>query len=171
MASSWLAVSLLACAAVVAGWPAYRGPARRRLIMGGAPRSASSSPVSAASAATGRTARGPGRLRVAALRPRVTAPPRLATLMTAGLAAFLGAATGGPVAAVVAGAYGGLAMRTVLRRQLARKARGERVRQLDGLCALAADLRAGLPVPTAASAVGGIGPAAGASAAPPDAPP
>lgn len=149
-ASSWLAVSLLGCAAVAAGWPANRSRARRRLIVG----------------ATYRPRRA-GRQHPATLSSYAAASPRRALLVAAGLAACLGAAAGGPVAAVAAGAYGGLAVRTLLRRQSARNAMGERVRQLDKLYALAADLRAGLAVPSAASAVAGIGSAAAAAAEPP----
>jgi tight adherence protein B len=87
-------------------------------------------------------------------------------LVAGGLAACLGATVGGPVGAVATGAYGGLAVRTVLRWQSARNAADDRVRRLDSLCALAADLRAGLPVPAASSAATGIGPAPAASAPP-----
>jgi tight adherence protein B len=60
-------------------------------------------------------------------------------------AAAAGLAVGGPVLAVVAGAYAGLAGRAVLRRTARRRARAERAAALAGLGALAADLRAGLP--------------------------
>ncbi|MFC7274347.1 hypothetical protein ACFQS1_10185 [Paractinoplanes rhizophilus] len=60
-------------------------------------------------------------------------------------AAAAGLAVGGPVLAVVAGAYAGLAGRAVLRRTARRRARAWRAAALAGLGALAADLRAGLP--------------------------
>jgi tight adherence protein B len=62
--------------------------------------------------------------------------------------ACLGALLGGPVAAAIAGTYGGLAVATVRRRRAAAAAAQERVRRLDHLSALAADLRAGLPPPS-----------------------
>jgi tight adherence protein B len=52
----------------------------------------------------------------------------------------------GPIAGLAAGAYGGLAIRTVGRRRCERAAAQARVWALDALCGLAADLRAGMPV-------------------------
>jgi tight adherence protein B len=60
-------------------------------------------------------------------------------------AAGLGFVTGGPVAAVILAAYAGLAGRAVLRRAARMRAKAARAAALDGLAALAADLRAGLP--------------------------
>ncbi|SCL44374.1 tight adherence protein B [Micromonospora eburnea] len=57
-----------------------------------------------------------------------------------------GAVLGGPVAAIVLAAYGALAARAARRRSARRQADQARRRELDQLCALAADLRAGLPV-------------------------
>lgn len=168
--ASWLTVFLLAIAAVVLAWPARRGRARRRLVIGGAAEHAVRLPGSA------RSTTRPGRPTPSAPVPRVlraarlaatvgdprrfaavwsyaTAAPRLAILVVAGSAAGVGAVLGGPVAAVAVGAYGGLAARTALRRRSTRAALSERVRQLDALGALAADLRAGRPVATAASAL------------------
>jgi tight adherence protein B len=48
------------------------------------------------------------------------------------------------------GGYGTLAARALFRRQAGRRADRARRHQLDHLCGLAADLRAGLPVPVAA---------------------
>ncbi|WP_172967865.1 hypothetical protein [Micromonospora sp. WMMA2032] len=66
------------------------------------------------------------------------------------LAALLGGGTGmllgGPVAALVLAAYGTLAARAVLRRRTRRAADLAHRRDLDRLGAVAADLRAGLPV-------------------------
>lgn len=65
-------------------------------------------------------------------------------LLGAVLGGSAGALVAGPVAAVLLGAYTGLAVRALLRRRSTRHTRRVRRRQLDGLCALAADLRAGL---------------------------
>ncbi|WP_435794604.1 type II secretion system F family protein [Micromonospora sediminicola] len=66
------------------------------------------------------------------------------------LAALLGGGAGmllgGPVAALVLAAYGTLAARAVLRRRTRRAADLAHRRDLDRLGAVAADLRAGLPV-------------------------
>ncbi|MEU7973639.1 hypothetical protein AB0B48_16540 [Micromonospora sp. NPDC049089] len=59
----------------------------------------------------------------------------------------VGAVVGGPVAAVAMAGYGTLAVRAVLRWRVNRSAERDRRRGLDQLCGLAADLRAGLPVP------------------------
>ncbi|WP_258401027.1 type II secretion system F family protein [Micromonospora saelicesensis] len=59
----------------------------------------------------------------------------------------VGAVVGGPVAAVAMAGYGTLAVRAALRWRVNRSAERDRRRGLDQLCGLAADLRAGLPVP------------------------
>ncbi|MET7948814.1 hypothetical protein [Micromonospora sp. NPDC005324] len=61
----------------------------------------------------------------------------------------VGAVVGGPVAAVALAGYGTLAVRAALRWRVNRSAERDRRRGLDQLCGLAADLRAGLPVPHA----------------------
>ncbi|WP_436971471.1 hypothetical protein [Micromonospora vinacea] len=61
----------------------------------------------------------------------------------------VGAVVGGPVAAVAMAGYGTLAVRAALRWRVNRSAERSRRRGLDQLCGLAADLRAGLPVPHA----------------------
>ena len=73
-------------------------------------------------------------------------------LLVAVLGGAAGGAVAGPVAAVVLAAYAALAIRAFLRRQASRRADQAHRRSLDQICALAADLRAGLPV---ATAVGG----------------
>jgi tight adherence protein B len=78
-------------------------------------------------------------------------PRRLTALTTAG-AASAGLILGGPVAAVVAAVYGALAARAFLRRAQRQVVATSRARSLDDLCALAADLRAGLPPALAAMA-------------------
>ncbi|MBO4207843.1 hypothetical protein GSF22_17790 [Micromonospora echinofusca] len=65
--------------------------------------------------------------------------------MAALLAGLLGLLAAGPVAGFALAAYGGLAARAGLRQVTLREAERARRRQLDQLCALAADLRAGLP--------------------------
>ncbi|MFC5927334.1 hypothetical protein [Micromonospora vulcania] len=69
-------------------------------------------------------------------------------LLLVGLAgAGVGAVLGGPVAAAAVGGYGTLTVRSLLRWRVNRHAEQIRRRGLDQLCGLAADLRAGLPVP------------------------
>ncbi|MCW3843602.1 hypothetical protein ONA70_26205 [Micromonospora yasonensis] len=78
--------------------------------------------------------------RVMALAPRHTG---LAAILLGGGA---GVVLGGPVAALVLAAYAALGARAVRRRHVGRAADQARRRELDQLCTLAADLRAGLPV-------------------------
>ncbi|NES13253.1 MULTISPECIES: type II secretion system F family protein [Micromonospora] len=73
-------------------------------------------------------------------------PARHALPAAALLGGGVGLVLGGPVGAVVLAAYGGLGARAVRRRHARRSAEQARRRELDRLCALAADLRAGLPV-------------------------
>ncbi|MEU2612953.1 hypothetical protein ABZ570_15445 [Micromonospora sp. NPDC007271] len=85
------------------------------------------------------------------LAERVAAPARQRDLLLAALSCGgAGAVLGGPVAAVVLAAYGVLAARAVRRRRARQLADRARRRELDQLCALAADLRAGLPAGNAA---------------------
>ncbi|MEW1586343.1 hypothetical protein AB0283_12915 [Micromonospora vinacea] len=65
------------------------------------------------------------------------------------LGGSVGAVVGGPVAAVAMAGYGTLAVRAALRWRVNRSVERSRRRGLDQLCGLAADLRAGLPVPHA----------------------
>ncbi|WP_025619879.1 hypothetical protein [Salinispora cortesiana] len=104
-------------------------------------------------------AQGAGAPRISARCHSLAAAPRRTLLLSAVLAAAVGALLGGPVAAVVTGAYGTLGVRALLRRQASRQADQLRRRHLEQLCDLAADLRAGLPVgqSTALSAPGGSG--------------
>ncbi|MEV5822976.1 hypothetical protein AB0L22_27840 [Micromonospora haikouensis] len=101
---------------------------------------------------------GRARMSVAGLRSLhvpawLSASPRRAPLVGGVAGAASGAVLAGPVAAVVVGAYGALAVRGLLRRRLVRQAQLARRRSLDQLCALAADLRAGVPVLTAAASL------------------
>ncbi|PWU48925.1 hypothetical protein DLE60_21780 [Micromonospora globispora] len=73
-------------------------------------------------------------------------------LLVAVLGGAIGEILAGPVAAVVLAAYTALAVRGFLRRQAGQRADQAHRGSLDQLCALAADLRAGLPV---TAAVGG----------------
>ncbi|MBY8871861.1 hypothetical protein K7640_08415 [Micromonospora sp. PLK6-60] len=68
--------------------------------------------------------------------------------------AVTGGIVAGPVAAVVTAGYGTLGARAWRRRHTVRHAERARRRRLDQLCALAADLRAGLPVSAAADGTG-----------------
>ncbi|WP_331253129.1 hypothetical protein [Micromonospora echinospora] len=69
-------------------------------------------------------------------------------VLAAGVGAAGGGLLAGPAAAVVAAAYVALGVRALLRRRAIRSAERLRRHRLDQLGALAADLRAGLPVPT-----------------------
>ncbi|CCH15494.1 Conserved membrane hypothetical protein [Micromonospora lupini str. Lupac 08] len=73
--------------------------------------------------------------------------PRRVLLLVGVMGAGVGALSAGPVAAVAVAGYGTLAMRALLRWRANRHAELVRRRGLDLLCGLAADLRAGLPVP------------------------
>jgi tight adherence protein B len=139
----WLVMACLIGAAGLIAWSPAGNRTRWRALAGGS---------SGGSGQPGTVGSSSGGSRQPAIGWRMTLPdwvggaPRRATLLAAGLAAAAGAVLGGPVAAVAGLAYGGLAARTALRRRTVRTADRARRRQLDGLCALAADLRAGLPV-------------------------
>jgi tight adherence protein B len=66
-------------------------------------------------------------------------------LLAAGVACVTGVLVAGPVAAVVATVYAAVLARGVRRRRATARSVRQRRDALDGLCALAADLRAGLP--------------------------
>ncbi|MFF5176647.1 type II secretion system F family protein [Micromonospora sp. NPDC000316] len=95
----------------------------------------------------------------ARLAIRVGQPPTRLLLLVGLAGAGVGAVTAGPVAAVAVAGYGTLAVRALLRWRTNRLAERARRRGLDLLCGLAADLRAGLPVPPALeiAAVSGSG--------------
>jgi tight adherence protein B len=84
------------------------------------------------------------------LRRFTVADPRRSGACGVAAAATTGLVLGGPVAAVVLAAYSALAARALVRRARVRHRAEVRTRSVDDLCALAADLRAGLP-PAAAS--------------------
>lgn len=83
------------------------------------------------------------------LAVRARRSPRRVLLLVGLAGAGVGTVSGGPVAAVAMAGYGMLATRALLRRRTNRQAELSRRRALDLLCGLAADLRAGLPVPPA----------------------
>lgn len=91
------------------------------------------------------------RLPVVDLAAAVRQPARLlgAALVAGGL---IGLLLGGPVAGVVLAVYSVLGTRALVRRTVRRSTARARARSLDDLSALAADLRAGLPVVGAAAA-------------------
>jgi tight adherence protein B len=125
--SAAVVAALLAGVIVAIGWPA--GVARRRLRASyGRPR------VALRSFSVRRPLKS-----VAGWRPR-----RLITLAAA-LAGVTGLALGGPVAALVGSVYGALGARAWVRHVRTQRDGVARARSLDDLCALAADLRAGLP--------------------------
>ncbi|MCG5438018.1 type II secretion system F family protein [Micromonospora foliorum] len=80
---------------------------------------------------------------------RISRSPARVLPLVGLLGGGVGAVVGGPVAAVAVAGYGTLAVRAVLRWRVNRSAERSRRRGLDQLCGLAADLRAGLPVPHA----------------------
>ncbi|GAA4438232.1 type II secretion system F family protein [Phytohabitans houttuyneae] len=132
MSPQWLvAAACLSAAAVVLAWP-QRG--REARLFTPAPRS---------------------------LRARLEAlSSRRAMVLAVAVAALTGTLIAGPVAGVVAGGYGAIAVREVLRRRSTREAVAMRTRSLDALCGLAADLRAGVSA-GAVSPAGTVGEASG----------
>ncbi|MEU8073458.1 hypothetical protein AB0B20_27275 [Micromonospora sp. NPDC049151] len=176
----WAAVLLLAAAAVAVAWPVRAGRARRLTVLGtpderveaGRPASPelpldSVSKASARPSGRGRGPRRPGAGRRVPVSPsalarrirRWGAVPGMSAgrvLPAAALGgAVAGALLGGPVAALVLATYGVLAARAVLRRRTHRAAALAHRRDLDRLAAVAADLRAGLPVDGGADAGSG----------------
>ncbi|GAA4569576.1 hypothetical protein GCM10023176_26490 [Micromonospora coerulea] len=77
---------------------------------------------------------------------------RRAALLVGAVSGGIGGGLAGPVAAVVLAAYGALGTRAVLRRRAGRHGDQARRQSLDQLCALAADLRAGLSIMAALGA-------------------
>ncbi|WP_412738846.1 hypothetical protein [Krasilnikovia sp. MM14-A1259] len=78
--------------------------------------------------------------------------------VAAGIAAVVGWTLAGVVAGCAAAVYAGLACRALTRSTARRRSAAGRARALDDLCALAADLRAGLPPAVAAGGVPFAGP-------------
>ncbi|WP_422772864.1 type II secretion system F family protein [Plantactinospora sp. WMMC1484] len=146
MTAWWLAAACLAGAAILLGWPARRIRSRRRAVIGGRRTIvAVRVPVRQGGSTTAWSG---SRLPWPATRDRLLArrmPPWRAVLVGVALGGVGGELAGGPVAAFIAAAYTGLAVRRLLRRHADRSAERTHRQQLDDLCALAADLRAGLP--------------------------
>ncbi|WP_422753698.1 type II secretion system F family protein [Micromonospora sp. WMMD708] len=132
----WLVATLLTGAALVVAWP-VRGSRRRSRSVLTAPRHPGPEP-------DGPHPQAPG-LRL--LHRLVSGPPRRVLLLAGLVGAGTGGLAAGPVAAILVAGYGMLGARAVHRRRLAGRVGRERRRHLDRLGALAADLRAGLPVP------------------------
>ncbi|MGI5211581.1 type II secretion system F family protein [Plantactinospora sp. CA-290183] len=179
MTGGWLVVACLATAGMLLGWPIARRRARRRAVLtpGHPARDAFALP---SGRREGRRDVRPGEPvgragrevspehrwwrwadpLVLSARPR---RPRRVVLVVGIVSGCLGAFAGGPVAAIAAGAYAGLAARGVVRRRIRVLTDQEHRRQLDQLCALAADLRAGLPPPLLAHSAAGPAPIAAPS--------
>ncbi|WSN11621.1 hypothetical protein OG792_01385 [Micromonospora sp. NBC_01699] len=144
----WFVAACLVVAAGLVAWSPVGNRARWRAIIG----PSSGGTRHAGAGDTGRAVSG---RRIAVLGRRIAAPgwvdgaPKRVVVVVAGFAAVVGAVLAGPVAGFAALAYGGLAVRAALRRRTGRAAERARRRQLDKLCALAADLRAGLPITNA----------------------
>ncbi|GIJ76014.1 tight adherence protein B [Micromonospora phaseoli] len=154
------------------GWPVVTGVVRRSAgTFGPMPAPPSSAAVSRASLPAPpnspvvsrppgwRGSRGPTRTALPGAAPatgpgRWAAGPRRTLLFTALLGAGSGGLLGGPVAAVALAGYGTLGVRALLRRGTTVRVAKARRERLDQLCALAADLRVGLPVPVAAEVLG-----------------
>jgi tight adherence protein B len=129
MVSWWLLAACLLAGAVATAWPA--GAGRRRLQPARPPRRFSVPSLDLTAAKAG----------VAAFAER----PRRAVAVAALGLAVVGWLVSGLVAGLLAAIYGALTARALIRRAARRRAGAARARSLDDLCALAADLRAGLP--------------------------
>ncbi|MBF9127494.1 hypothetical protein I0C86_00565, partial [Plantactinospora sp. S1510] len=147
----WLAAACLVGAAGLLAWPSRRARNRQRKIMSRQPgldlgRSTGSGvtdgPADRGESAETRWWNTAGHL-------VDSIPPWRTVLLVAVLVGVAGALSGGPVGAIAAATYAGLAARGLVRRRARAVADRVHRRQLDELCALAADLRAGLP-PSAA---------------------
>ncbi|GIF05294.1 type II secretion system F family protein [Actinoplanes siamensis] len=89
--------------------------------------------------------------------PRVRVPlDRRAVFAAAAVATCAGLLLGGPVAALVGAVYAGLGTAEWVRRAGRKRVAAGRSAALDGLTALVADLRAGLPPAMASSSVAGL---------------
>lgn len=129
MASWWLLAACLLAGAVATAWPV--GAGRRRLQPARPTRRFSVPFLDLTAAEAG----------VAAFAER----PRRAVAVAAMGLAVVGWLVSGLVAGLLAAIYGALTARALIRRAARRRAGAARARSLDDLCALAADLRAGLP--------------------------
>jgi len=148
------AAVLLLGAAVVLAWPATTYRARRRAVL--APTRSPNTPAGLALPVRSglpsdrRFGTSLSMLASASLAAATASPGRLTALASA-IGGLVGAVLAGPVAAIIGVGYGGLATHLVLRRRAERIASRQRRNRLDQLGALAADLRAGLPLPPVAA--------------------
>lgn len=142
--SAWLLAGCLLAGAVAVAWPAGVR-SQRRLASSASSVRLTWQPVDLAALWTrveGLVESGPGRL----------------LALAAASAALVGWVLGGPVAAMICAVYAMLATRAAIRRAAKRRSSAARAKSLDDLCALAADLRAGLPPALAAEpAIAGAG--------------
>jgi tight adherence protein B len=124
--SWWLLFACLLAGAVVAGWPggATRLGQRRQQA---------------------RRWRSPDLAGLRARMAEIAEHPRQVVLLTALALCAVGWLVSGLIAGVLAAVYGALTARALIRRAARGRATVARARSLDELCALAADLRAGLP--------------------------
>lgn len=151
----FLAAICLGAAALVAAWPAAGRRTRLRALAGAQRERVESNSALTQAAFTpttgGLTRRdigvcGPTSFRIPSLLRACLHRQKRSVFLVVALAGVAGLLAGGPVAGVVAAVYGGLAIRTALRRPATREAESLRRRRLDDMAALAADLRAGLPI-------------------------
>jgi hypothetical protein len=150
----WVSACCLVGAATLLAWPGRGIRARRRAVIAG-PGPVPTQDTDPAVAQRG-DAREP-RWWQAVDRLRGPAARWRAVLSVAILVGGAGVVAGGPVAGIAAAAYGGLVIQRLLRRRSAVLASRAARRLLDELCALAADLRAGLPPSVATLPPGAAG--------------
>ncbi|MEN3610980.1 hypothetical protein AAH979_15650 [Plantactinospora sp. ZYX-F-223] len=157
MTTWWLAAVCLAGAATLVGWPVSRARARRRAVIGGhhAVQGTARRPDPGGWSAEIGSAKSRVSWSTALDRLLAAVSPRRAVVVGVVLGGVGGTLAGGPVAGLAVAAYTGLAIRGLLRRRAGRSAERAQRRQLDALCGLAADLRAGLPPSTVMLAADG----------------
>lgn len=149
-----VAAILLLGAAVVIVWPTRTRRGRWRAVLtpdspgSSRPRGGLKQPERSVSAVGGRLGTSLGAVVAASLAGPFAAPARLTGLAGAA-GGLVGAMLDGPVAAIIGAGYAGLAVHLALGRRAGQIAARARRHRLDQLSALAADLRAGLPMPPA----------------------
>lgn len=143
ISSGWLLAECLVGAAAILAWPATVTP-RRRV-------------VSRVAGVVKPRFRLDASATVGQLWGWAVRRPRRAVLVSGVAAAVLGWLVAGLVAAAVVGGYTALGTRVVLSGATGRRAAAAHARNLDDLCALAADLRAGLPPPISSSGLPSAG--------------
>lgn len=141
-----VAAALLLGAATVVAWPATTARARRRAVLARHSPDRRTTPGRATGVTrtfSGIAAGG----RLGLTRIRIPAAARYLTAGASVVGGITGVVVGGPVAGLIGAVYAGLAAHLALRRRAARLAAHGRRHRLDRVGALAADLRAGLPLP------------------------